>query len=89
MRFTSPQIKHIPGLGHYIRRHVSPVDSTVHRFLYNVYDTEHVINALEWNIQKHTKRPSSSTKFIPTWKQHIKALKEFENGNSNTNTKRL
>jgi len=80
VRFTSKDITHIDGLQKYIRRHVSPVDSTIDRFLFNVYDTEHVINALEWNINKHTKRPSSSSKFIPKWKRHIKALRKMEDG---------
>lgn len=78
MRFISKQITYIDGLRHYIRRHVAPIDSKVNRFLYNVYETEDVKNALEWNIKKHTRTPSSSTKFIPKWKQYIKAIKEFE-----------
>ena len=89
MRFISTQINHIAGLRHYIRRHVAPIDSSVYRFLYNVYDTEDVKNALRWNIDKHTKRPSSSTKFIPKWKQYIKEIERFENGNSDTDQKRL
>lgn len=82
MRFISKDIKENKPLRSFIRTKVRPrgeVFKTIvlDNYLYNIYDTKHVIRDIEKLIAIHEKG-TNSTCYIPRWRGYIKTLQELK-----------
>lgn len=77
MKFTSRDIRENKPLRSFIRSQIVPSESIVKdRFLFNVYDTQNVIEVLRMKIKKY-EGGGNIAKFVPKWKQHIKYLENL------------
>lgn len=76
MTFTTKDIQHDKALISFLRNRVNHNGKTViiGDYLYNVYNTAEVVTLIEDKIKKN-KTGTNNTRFIPTWKKHLKAIK--------------